>query len=49
VHSLGRRAIDSGKRIKFIDVCFPDFFYTFEVFQQDRFSFFADTRDRIQF
>jgi hypothetical protein len=32
-----------------VDVCFPDFFYAFEMLQQNRFSFFPDTRDGIQF
>jgi len=49
VDGFGYRAIDSGKRIKFIDICFPHFFDAFEVLQQNRFSFFTDSRDRIQF
>ena len=49
MHGFSCRTRDSGERIELVDVCFPDFFYAFEMFQQNRFSFFADTRYGIQF
>jgi hypothetical protein len=48
VNGFSCRAIDSEKRFEFVNVCFPDFFYAFEVLQQNRFSFFTDSRDCVQ-